>query len=301
MFKIWQLKTDARTQLRGHRFIPVLLTLITLFLYFLPLPPQMTRVSEESHEWKFHYDNDFNFFDFPDFFDFLYDFDTLKNVVSSFFYPERAILSGVIELLTFLLFSSILIGLCRYYLLFSIDSAKTSFGSFLEGLNGWYRGILARLYVAVRLLLWGLLFMGVLVIDIFIGIRLSEVPYFNLVIPGLIFLTVIFFTVFIIYKCIAYSQIYFVLAEYPAVSIHKALKTSIAITRHQCGRLFLLALSFIGWAFLCLFTLGIGFLFLIPYISVSFANAYKVLKQQSFEKGILVKIPSPAMGQGASV
>ena len=39
--------------------------------------------------------------------------------------------------------------------------------------------------------------------------------------------------------------------------------------------LFLMSLSFIGWALLCILTLGIGFLWLFPYINVSIAKFYQ--------------------------
>ena len=44
---------------------------------------------------------------------------------------------------------------------------------------------------------------------------------------------------------------------------------------------FFLGLSFIGWMLLCLLTLGIGFLWLIPYIQVTYAKFYLNLKEQS--------------------
>lgn len=50
---------------------------------------------------------------------------------------------------------------------------------------------------------------------------------------------------------------------------------------------FLLGLSFIGWAFLCAFTLGIGFLWLIPYIQVAHVCFYDYLlgrKEESKEE-----------------
>jgi uncharacterized membrane protein len=40
---------------------------------------------------------------------------------------------------------------------------------------------------------------------------------------------------------------------------------------------FLLELSFIGWGILCLFTLGIGFLWLVPYIATAKATFYNQL------------------------
>lgn len=42
----------------------------------------------------------------------------------------------------------------------------------------------------------------------------------------------------------------------------------------------MLELSFIGWAILCIFTLGIGLLFLQPYIAISRAAFYEDLKAQ---------------------
>jgi uncharacterized membrane protein len=42
---------------------------------------------------------------------------------------------------------------------------------------------------------------------------------------------------------------------------------------------FCLGLRFIGWALLCVLTLGIGFLWLSPYIQVSYAKFYEDLKK----------------------
>jgi uncharacterized membrane protein len=39
-------------------------------------------------------------------------------------------------------------------------------------------------------------------------------------------------------------------------------------------KLFCLGLRFIGWGILCLLTLGIGFLWMLPYFYVSFARFY---------------------------
>ena len=41
--------------------------------------------------------------------------------------------------------------------------------------------------------------------------------------------------------------------------------------------LFLLHLSFIGWALLCVLTLGIGNLWLVPYMNASYASFYRFL------------------------
>jgi uncharacterized membrane protein len=45
-------------------------------------------------------------------------------------------------------------------------------------------------------------------------------------------------------------------------------------------KLFLLDLSFIGWAILSLFTFGIGFFFLQPYVQIAHAAFYEDLKKE---------------------
>lgn len=47
-------------------------------------------------------------------------------------------------------------------------------------------------------------------------------------------------------------------------------------------KLFLLYLSFIGWGILCVVTLGIGFLWLTPYINASKAVFYDNLREAYF-------------------
>lgn len=48
--------------------------------------------------------------------------------------------------------------------------------------------------------------------------------------------------------------------------------------RGQKMKLFLMDLSFIGWGFFCVFTMGIGFFWLCPYIVTAKAEFYEDLK-----------------------
>ncbi|MGG0654931.1 DUF975 family protein [Rummeliibacillus pycnus] len=83
-----------------------------------------------------------------------------------------------------------------------------------------------------------------------------------LIIPGII-------------KSISYSQTFYILRDHPEYTILEAISES---RRKMVGlkwKYFLLGLSFIGWGILCLLTLGIGFLWLTPYISTSMATFYK--------------------------
>ena len=52
------------------------------------------------------------------------------------------------------------------------------------------------------------------------------------------------------------------------------------------GGYFILNLSFIGWAILSVLTLGIGFLWLLPYMQVSFVCFYDALVGKTTEKPV---------------
>lgn len=81
-------------------------------------------------------------------------------------------------------------------------------------------------------------------------------------------------------KGLAYSMAFYILAENPEMDVREALKESQRITYGHKWELFVLRLSFIGWAILATLTFGIGYFWLIPYIETTYANAYKSLKNQ---------------------
>jgi uncharacterized membrane protein len=85
-----------------------------------------------------------------------------------------------------------------------------------------------------------------------------------LIIPGII-------------KGISYSQVFFLLRDNPELSALEAITESKTRMKGYKWKYFLLNLSFIGWAFIAIFTLGIGFLWLTPYISTANATFYNEL------------------------
>ena len=86
-----------------------------------------------------------------------------------------------------------------------------------------------------------------------------------LIIPGII-------------AAIAYSQTFYILAEDDTIGSMDALKKSKEMMDGYKWKYFCLGLRFIGWALLCILTLGIGFLWLSPYIQISYAKFYEDLK-----------------------
>ena len=112
-----------------------------------------------------------------------------------------------------------------------------------EGFKNYGTVLGAYLLMVVLILLWMLL----------------------LIIPGII-------------AAIAYSQTFYILAEDDAISSMDALKKSKEMMDGYKWKYFCLGLRFIGWALLCILTLGIGFLWLSPYIQISYAKFYEDIK-----------------------
>jgi len=151
-------------------------------------------------------------------------------------------------------FIAAIVSVAQYhvYLKMSHSPEPVHFDDFMEGFSNWWRAILASLWMYLWIILWTLLF----------------------IIPGFV-------------KMIAYSQMYFIIAEFPDISVTKALDISKRITKGYKWDLFVMWMSFIGWAVLCIFTCGIGFIWLTPYINMSMVNAYHGLMKRALESQII--------------
>lgn len=78
-----------------------------------------------------------------------------------------------------------------------------------------------------------------------------------------------------IVKRYSYAMTPFILAENPDMTANEAITASRQLMDGHKGELFWLDLSFIGWSILCVFTLGIGTLFLNPYMNAAHAAFYR--------------------------
>ena len=86
-----------------------------------------------------------------------------------------------------------------------------------------------------------------------------------LIIPGIV-------------KSYAYAMTPYVMNDRPDLDADDCIHESRMMMKGYKWKLFCLDLSFIGWAILCIFTLGIGLLWLQPYIEASHAKFYEELK-----------------------
>jgi uncharacterized membrane protein len=89
-----------------------------------------------------------------------------------------------------------------------------------------------------------------------------------LIIPGII-------------KGYAYSMTYFILIDHPELTVNQAITKSRQMMAGHKWQLFVLNLTFIGWALLCILTLGIGFLWLPSYIQTSISQFYLKIRESN--------------------
>ena len=88
-----------------------------------------------------------------------------------------------------------------------------------------------------------------------------------LIIPGIV-------------KSYSYALTPFILKDEPVLKYNAAIEKSMRMMDGYKMKLFLLDLSFIGWMILSVLTLGIGLLFLQPYMNTARAAFYEDLKAE---------------------
>lgn len=91
------------------------------------------------------------------------------------------------------------------------------------------------------------------------------------------FLLYLFAFVYSIMKQYSYKLAFYIFYDNSEMSAKEAVEKSAELMQGNVWSLFCLDLSFIGWAFLSIFTFGIGLLWLIPYHQISQINFYREL------------------------
>ena len=81
-----------------------------------------------------------------------------------------------------------------------------------------------------------------------------------------------------IIKALAYSLTYMIIADDKNIEPLAAIRKSQEMMQGNKAKLFFFFLRFFGWLLLCVLTFGIGLLWLIPYVAVSFAKFYDDVK-----------------------
>lgn len=134
------------------------------------------------------------------------------------------------------------LGITLFSLAISRNQEAT-LGQIFQGFNNFGKALGAYLLMILFIILWMLL----------------------LIVPGII-------------AALSYSLTFFILADEPSIGAMEAIDKSKAMMNGYKAKLFRLHLRFFGLALLCILTLGIGFLWFIPYAQVTLAKFYDDVK-----------------------
>lgn len=157
------------------------------------------------------------------------------------YFVVAASVASIVATAQFVLGGVIRLGYCRY-LLNLHDGGNASFKDLFSQFHRFGAAFLLNLLMAVYTFLWTLLF----------------------IIPGIV-------------ACYKYAMAPFILLENPGMSANQAITASKQMMKGHKGKLFLLGLSFFGWAMLCILSWGVGYLWLNPYMNASYAAFYRSL------------------------
>lgn len=174
------------------------------------------------------------------------------NTAGSLFDPSSAlgvVFAGALTVIAFILLIYILVvfviggavnlGLKLFNVRLVANQSQRPFATLFERFDILFKALLLQLAMGIFIFLWTLL----------------------LIIPGII-------------AAYRYSMAPYLMAQNPNLGVMEAIGMSKKMMMGHKGRLFILELSFIGWAILCVFTLGIGYLWLLPYMNASEAAFY---------------------------
>ena len=169
-------------------------------------------------------------------------------VLASLIYFAISSATSVIGILGLFLVLPIEFGFTIAFLLFIRGEKEEMINNMFGEFKNYVRALVVPLLTIVFTFLWTLLF----------------------IIPGII-------------KAYSYAMTFFIAKDHPDLSADDCIEESMKMMDGHKWDLFLLDLSFIGWALLCIiFTLGIGFLWLRPYVRTSHAIFYKELRAELY-------------------
>ena len=166
--------------------------------------------------------------------------------------PVASSMSWLLVLASYLVTGAVLMAQANLYIIMSHTTEPRTFGDFIKGFSSWLSGFLGILWYMLWVTLWSFLF----------------------IFPGIV-------------KAFSYSQMFFIMAEHPNITVTKAMNLSKVMTKGYKGDLFVMCLSFIGWDILCALTCGILNLWITPYKWMTFTNAYHALKAHAIQAGDL--------------
>ena len=180
--------------------------------------------------------------------------DTVRNLPPIFWTVLLPLVSlaGLLGIVSFILGGTVELGYAKF-LLKQYDRKELQFSDLFSQFERFGTGFAQKFLRTLYTCLWALL----------------------LVIPGIV-------------KGLSYAMTPFILEEHPEMTASEAIKASMRLMDGHKMDLFILGLTFIGWSLLACLTMGIGFLFLNPYMNAAYAAFYRSISGARQEAGSYV-------------
>ena len=198
----------------------------------------------------------------------------LANMLISFalgfvegFFEENELLTTLISLAVLLISTPLSFGLVIAFIKFKRGEDISAFGFIKEGLSRFGKAWGIAWHTFVRMLLpivCLILIATILAVSIAFGVGNGNYT-FAIIIVAVYIATLIY----AVSRGLLYTLAHLVAYDNPDASSRDCVLKSAELMKGNRGNYLLLILSFIGWAILSIFSLGIGMLWLLPYVTIA--------------------------------
>ena len=193
------------------------------------------------------------------------------------FVGEKSLLYNIIDLAFTIISVPLSFGLIISFIKLKRDEDIKAFEFTKNGFSNFKKSLGITWHIFIRILLPMICI--ILVIILLLFSILFGVAHDNYILAFGIVMLYIATLIYVASRVFLYSVAYNVGYDNPELSSKDCVLKSEYLMKGNRGNIFLLELSFVGWAMLAAFTLGIGYLLLLPYIQVSLVCFYdKIVK-----------------------
>ena len=209
-------------------------------------------------------------------------FSIILNAIEKNF--EKELLGSIISLIVAIIEVPISFGLIISFIKLKRGEEVGAFDFFKDGFSNFKRAWGLAWNTFIKMILPVILIVVATIIMVMSGVATFFAGEFASSAAGtmsaLFPIGVILFLVAMVYAVIkgfSYSMSNFIAYDNQEITTKEAVEKSEELMKGNKGNLFLLQLSFIGWAVLAIFTLGIGYLWLMAYTQVATICFYEEL------------------------
>ena len=176
------------------------------------------------------------------------------------------------KLLQLIFSAPLVVGATVYFLATIRRQEDNRFSLMFDGFNRFGTAVCTYLLVVLIMLAWMLPFFGVMAALAFI--HPASVVFPPSAVAVFMALAVLILVAVMIPLQMRYGLALYVVADDPSVRARQASRRGIEMMKGNYWRLGLLWLRFIGWQLLAVLTLGIGFVWLMPYFMAATTAFY---------------------------